>query len=149
MDRFIAGWVSGLIAGVLMNAWSFLSFHVLSLTEHMIIDWTGGMIYGKAPESILEIFVALLLNFLFAGFLGGVFAMVIFHIGSDFLYLKGIIIATMFAFTFFTIPTLFQEPMFKKVAVNSVISNYIGATIWGIAAARILKWIDKREHIKA
>ena len=74
--------------------------------------------------------------------------MVIFHIGSDFLYLKGIIIATMFAFTFFTIPTLFQEPMFKKVAVNSVISNYIGATIWGIAAARILKWIDKREHIK-
>lgn len=149
MDRFIAGWVSGVIGGVFMNTWSLISFHVLNFTKFRFIDWTGCMIYGKIPESILEIVVALLLNLLFAGFLGSIFAMVIYYIGSDFLYLKGIIIGTVFAFMFLTAPTLFQEPTLKTMDVNSVISNYTGAIIWGLAVARSLKWIDKKDYIKA
>ncbi len=149
MDRFIAGWLSGLIAGVIMNAWSFFSFHVLTFTKYRFIDWTGGMIYGKTPESVLEIIVALILNLLFAGFLGSIFAMILLYICSDFLYLKGIIIGSVFAFVFLSAPTLFQEPTFKSMNVNSVISNYIGATIWGLATARTLRGIDRKGFIKA
>lgn len=149
MDRFVSGWFSGLVAGIAMNIWSFISSHLLSFTKFRIVDWTGGMIYGKLPESALEVIVALALNLLFAGFLGSVFAMIIFYIGSDFLYLKGVIIAAIFTFIFLTVPTLFQEPTFKSLDVNSVISNYLGSFLWGLTVSVMLKFIDKKQYIKA
>lgn len=148
MDRFISGWLSGLVAGALMNMWSFFSFHILNFTKYRIVDWTGGIIFGKLPENLTEIIVALILNLLFAGFLGSISAMILFHIGSDYLYVKGIIIATIFTFVFLSAPTLFQEPMFKSMDVNSVISNYIGSIIWGLTVSGSLKWIDKNYSIK-
>lgn len=132
-----------------MNTWSFFSYHVLNFTKHRYIDWTGALIYGKLPESILEIVIAIILNLLFAGFLGGVLAMIMFVLGSDHYLLKGVIIATFFSFMFFTIPTLFQEPILKTVGVESVISNYIGATIWGLTVSTVLHRIDISKTIKA
>lgn len=149
MDRFIAGWLSGIVGGILMNIWSFFSYHVLNFENHRYIDWTGAVIYGKLPESILEIVIAIILNLLFAGFLGGVYAMIIFVLGSDHHLLKGVIISTFFAFIFFTVPSLFQEPILKIVEVESVISNYIGAVIWGLSVSTVLQRIDINKSIKA
>lgn len=149
MDRFIAGWLSGLGGGILMNIWSFFSFHVLNLTKYRLIDWTGALVYGKLPDTVLEAVVALLVNLLFAGFLGGVFAMIIMILGSDQFILKGIIISTIFAFIFLTLPSLFQEPILRKLEVESVISNYIEAIIWGLSVPTILQRIDITKSIKA
>lgn len=149
MDRFTAGWISGVVGGVLMNLWDFFSFFVLQFTQHTYVDWTSAMIYGKLSTTTLEFIVALILNFLFAGFLGSVLAMIIFVLGSDHYLLKGVIISTIFAFIFFTAPTLFQEPIFRTVPVDSVISNYIGAIIWGLTVPAVLHRIDVKKTIKA
>ena len=148
MDRFTAGLLSGFAGGILMNIWSFISFYVLQFEQHRFIDWSGVMLYGSVPNSLPEVIVALIMQFIFASFVGGLFAMLLPLISSSNYHLKGIIFAIFITFVFYSIPTLFREPIFTQTPVESVISNNIGAVIWGLTTATVLKRINNKTSLK-
>lgn len=148
LDRFTAGLLSGTFGGILMNIWSFISYHPLNFEEHRFVDWTGVMLYGQLPKTFLEVTVALLIHLLFVGFLGGIFALILPLLGSENYLLKGTTYAVFLGFIFFAIPTLFREPTFVKTPVDTVISNLIGASIYGLTLAQTLHMIDNRIKLR-
>ena len=131
-----------------MNIWSFISFYVLQFEQHRFIDWSGVMLYGSVPNSLPEVIVALIMQFIFASFVGGLFAMLLPLISSSNYHLKGIIFAIFITFVFYSIPTLFREPIFTQTPVESVISNNIGAVIWGLTTSTMLKRINNKTSLK-
>ncbi len=91
MDRFFRGFTAGVVGGVLMQIWSFFSFHVLDFCKLRVIDWAAIMIFGKQTETILETIFAVFAHLLFAGFLGMVFAFLLLRVTSRLCLLKGVI----------------------------------------------------------
>jgi hypothetical protein len=148
MDRFIAGWLAGIAGGILMNIWSFVSYHLLQFSQHRFIDWSGVMLYGEIPNSTAEILVALIMQLIFAGFTGALFAILLPLVSGRHHLLKGVIYSLTVTFIFFSIPTLFREPIFSHTPVDTVISNNIGAIIWGLTTAALLQRINIKSNLR-
>ncbi len=145
MDRFIAGWISGLVGGIMMNLWEFISFHLLGFSQHRFVDWTSIAMYGRLPQNAFEVILALVFHILFTGFLGGIFALVLSYIGSEYPVMKGVIYATILTFAFFAVPTFLQHPILSQTPAVTVVSNHIGAIIWGVSMARTLHRLKPRQ----
>ena len=102
MDRFTAGLLSGLAGGILMNIWSFFSFYVLKFEQHRFIDWSGVMLFGNVPNTVPEVIVALIMQFIFASFVGGLFAVLLPLISSRNHHIKGVVFAIFITFVFYS-----------------------------------------------
>lgn len=70
MDRFGRGLVAGVVGGIAMNAWGFISKYVLHFTTLSFTDWAGIMVYGYLPHNIKETLYALIQHLVWVGALG-------------------------------------------------------------------------------
>lgn len=142
MDRFTAGLLSGFAGGIIMNIWEFISYHLLQFSRHRYVDWSGVMLFGSLPGTASEVVVALIMQLIFASFMGALFSMLLPLVGGKNHLVKGVVFAIIMTFVFYVIPTLYREPIFTYTPVESVISNNIGAIIWGLTTAALLKRIN-------
>jgi hypothetical protein len=142
VDRFTAGLLSGFAGGIIMNVWEFISYHPLQFSQHRYVDWSGVMLFGSLPDTASQVVVALIMQLIFASFMGGLFSLILPLVGSGNHLIKGVVFAIIMTFVFYVIPTLYREPIFTYTPVESVISNNIGAIIWGLTTAALLKRIN-------
>jgi predicted membrane-bound dolichyl-phosphate-mannose-protein mannosyltransferase len=117
---------------------------VLNWEVIRFIDWAGIMIFGDLPRSHGEGLIALSLQLIWVGALGVVFAFLILQITSQGYLLKGFIYALTVGFLIYAVPTVFQVPILKEASLVTVVSNKIGAVIWGLAMSKTLHWLDRR-----
>ncbi len=144
MDRFYRGFVAGISGGILMTIWDLISFHLLDFTEHRYLDWCAVMLLGDRPSTIIEAVYALFTHLVWAGFLGIIFAFIVKGIGEQGLLAKGVIIGFIIGFLLYTIPKLFQTGPLYATPIESVISNHLGAVIWGLTTAYVLHLLNKK-----
>lgn len=92
MDRFYRGLLSGLAGGIVMNIWSMFSYHILHFTTRRFLDWSAVILYGQLPRNWFEALYALLLQLLWVGLLGVIFAFLIRDLSTS----KGLLIKGVF-----------------------------------------------------
>ncbi len=132
MDRFFRGFLAGLLAGIPMNIWSLFSYHVLHFGQRRFLDWMGIILYGNLPLTFGEQAYALFGQFFGLGVLGILYAYLLAAIGSQWYVGKAVIYSGAFSFVVYALPMLFRVPNLTEMPMNAVISNHIGALIWGI-----------------
>jgi hypothetical protein len=138
-DRFERGFIAGVIGGIIMNIWSFISGY-LQFTHLRMVDWAGIMFFGHTPPfTLLENIVALGLQLGFSGFLGVVFAFLIPMIASQNLYFKGLVFSAAVWFFIYGVTGLFRVPGTVPASVGTVVSNLIAAFLFGLGSAFYLK----------
>jgi len=142
VDRVFRGAVSGIIAGLFMNAWSFISY-ILNFTKLRFIDWAAILIYGYPPAGLAQDLFALFLHLVWASFLGIGFAILLPQINSRGYVLKGIGYSWITGFMMYATTTMLRVPYLDEIPFSNVITNFIGATIWGLVTAIILKRLEK------
>ena len=130
-----------------MQLWSFFSFHLLQLTELRFVDWAAILVYGKHLSLVSEGVLAFLIQIIFSGFLGIIFAYLLRHITSHLYLLKGVIFALIIGFFIYATPVLFQTPLLKEANLGTVLSNQIGGLLWGLTCAYTLMRLKPYETI--
>lgn len=144
MDRFFRGFTAGIIGGVVMNLWTLVALFILNWELIRFIDWAAIMIFGDLPRSHLEGLFSLIMQLLWVGMLGVVFAFLLPQVTSQGYLIKGALFGVVFGFLFYAIPTLFQMPILKEHSFATVISNHTGGLLWGLTTAQTLRWLDKK-----
>jgi uncharacterized membrane protein len=145
MDRFTRGFIAGVIGGVAMNLWNLVVLFLINWDVITYIEWAGIMIFGSLPRSHAEGLIALLMQISFVGVLGISFAFLIPHVTSQAYLFKGVVYGVAVGFFIYAIPTLFQVPVLKETSLATVISDIVGASVWGLVMAKTLHWLDKRK----
>jgi len=142
MDRFYRGFVAGVVGGLAMNVWSLFSYYILNFSEQRFLDWASMIIYGSLPTSTFQIVYAQIIQLLWVGLLGIIFALLIPAITSRFYLGKGVIYGLMSGFIIYAITTLFRTPNLVIFSTTTVLSNHIGGIIWGLTMAYVLRRLD-------
>lgn len=142
-DRFTNGFISGIIAGLVPWAFNW-GTRALELNTVVWADFMGVFILGKRPDAVVELAFLVGVQFGFLGILGGVFALILPHLSSRRHLFKGAVFGVAVWFILFSLPVLFRIGQLEAVPLKTAVSNLIGAILWGIALAFILKWIDSK-----
>lgn len=138
-DRFTKGFIAGVIAGLTMNIWSW-AVGSMKLTTLRMADWAGLILYGhRPPFDTTEFMIAQIAQLFFCGALGVFFAYFITWVKSRNIYLKGLLFSFMNWFACYSVATLYKVDGVIPIPVQTVVSNLIGATIFGLALAAALK----------
>ncbi|PKM87781.1 MAG: hypothetical protein CVU87_08935 [Firmicutes bacterium HGW-Firmicutes-12] len=126
MDRFFRGVVAGIAGGIVMNIWSFFSYHILHFTKMRFLDWAGILLYGHLPEGLGETVYATFIQIIWAGFMAVFFTFLIPAIFSKGYIIKAIFFSYISGFIIYAIPTLYKVPNLMETTLNTTISNHTG-----------------------
>lgn len=143
MDRFFRGFIAGIIGGVPSIIFNNLTkyFHFSSVR---FSDFFAVFIYGFKTSSLQYVLFSIFGQFIFFGILGSIFAFMLLGISSQGYIIKGWLFGATIWFLTYAVVTLFKLPNFKETLLSTSVSNFIGASIWGIVMALSLAYLDKK-----
>jgi len=145
-DRLTQGFISGLLAGVLLNLIDYISLS-LNIVEITYLDWAGTILFGYQPNTLNEHILALLAQILFSGILGIIFAYIIPFVTSKNILLKGLLYALSSWFFIYAIAVLFKVQGLVTFRADTVISDIFTVSIFGISLAYFFKKIIERTKL--
>ncbi len=144
-DRFLRGFISGLLAGAIMQALNLFLVKVLNFGQDLLIDYSGEMLTGSKPATILEGAVYSIGHLIWTGFLGAIFVYLLLLINSNFIILKGIIFSLVSWFLLYGAGIMFEIPLLKISSISTVISIGITGVLFGFALPVIITLLDKNK----
>lgn len=145
MERYYKGALAGVLAGIPMNIWSFISFRT-GFTRLRYLDWAGVLMYGTLPQSLFQQVYSLVIHLLWVGFLGAVFIFLIPKKEDRQSPVTGMAFAMICAFFIYAIPVLLQVPYLHQTDAATVLSNHLGALVWGASIVWILRSLEARKN---
>lgn len=145
-DRLARGFISGIVAGFAMNIVSLVLYYV-KFSNTRFLDWAAIAIYGHKPHSFGEAIFAQIAQLVFVGVLGIIMAYLIPLLTSRNYLLRGWIFGTTVWFSLYGLILLFKLQETIKIALMTAVSDFIGASVYGLVLAESLKWLDNRVNI--
>jgi len=146
-DRLTRGFIAGILSGILMNLESYTSYS-LELNTLRYVDWTSIMMFGHIPPfEIGEIIWAQMSNLILAGVLGIIFVYLIPQVTSKNLLLKGWLYGVFIWITIYAFdPILLEVEGITTTPLRTSISNFVGASIFGLALAWFIKRLTNKSN---
>lgn len=141
MDRFLRGLIAGVIGGIAMNFFSFMS-GIFGFTDLRMVDWASIIIYGHTPPfNQGEIIFGTMSHLIFTGFLGVVFSYLVTVIRSKNIIIKGWIYSSVIWFFIYAVTTFFRVEGTVPIALSTAISNAVSSSIYGITLGYFTKYL--------
>lgn len=146
-DRMTRGFVSGVLAGI-TTLIPDLIFYQVGINKTRYLDWASAVIYGRQPYTTTEAFWAEVGHLFFDGLLGIIFVYLISKLWTSTNYLfKGWFYAVFMWFALHAYAISFRLSGLTNISLGSTISNFIGASVYGLVLAFVSTWIYEREKI--
>lgn len=142
-DRFTRGFIAGGITGIPIIIYNLLSQYFFETIAYY--DFAGTLIYGHRPIMLQERILAFGGVIFFVALLGSVFAMLIPNLQSKNIILKGWVFGCTVWFFSYSVTVLFQIPGLSEIDFKSALSNFLGASLWGVLLAYTISILDKRK----
>lgn len=138
-DRFTRGFIAGIIGSIPVNAWSFFAGSI-GMTDLRTADLIGAILYAYSPPfGSGEIGFALLGHILISGTLGIGFAYLFPQEIIRNFFFKGWIFSINIWFTVYAITTFFRLPGTVPTSLNTILTDFVSATLFGLALAFALR----------
>ncbi|NLL41791.1 MAG: hypothetical protein GX251_00455 [Firmicutes bacterium] len=132
MDKFYRGFTAGVLGAVPLNLWSLFSYHVLKLTDLRMLDWAGMAIYGTLPRTLLQVVSSLVMQLVWSGFRGILFAYLVPEVRSWGYVGKAVIFSLIVSFFEGGVAMLFKVPHLSVLSSGTVLSANLGSLLWGV-----------------
>ncbi len=146
-DRLFRGFTAGLIGGVVINIFGFISAS-LQFSEAPFWEWASIIILGITEVGSLgEHLIGLFGHLIFTGTLGVVFAYLLPAVKSRLYLFKGWLFGVVSWFVIYSISHLYRVEGTFPLQLNTAVSNSIGASIYGLVLAWSLAWLDKKKKV--
>lgn len=142
-DRLYRGFVAGVVGGIVASMLSHLSYFV-EFTTLRLSDWAAILIFGHVPPfSLGENMFAVFIHIGWCGAVGSVFAYFLVWVTSRKILFKAWMLGTASFFIVYLLTSLFQTPGTVPVPLNTVLSNYITSSIFGVVMGYSFKVLDQ------
>ncbi|MBE0466670.1 MAG: hypothetical protein IBX71_05525 [Candidatus Desulforudis sp.] len=143
-DRLTRGFIAGLLAGIVMNGENYLTFYALNFADLRHLDWAAALVFGHPPTNILETAFAQIVQLFFAGLAGILFAYLVPFVTSRNHLLKGWIYGVLVWWVAYALTIMFRLPGLVTITLETAVSNVIGASLYGLVLAALLRWLEQR-----
>ncbi|TYO93901.1 hypothetical protein [Desulfallas thermosapovorans] len=140
-DRLARGLIAGLAGGVIMNIINLTSYY-LNIAELRFLDWASLVIYGTKPYSVLEAIFAQMAQLVFVGLLGIILAYLIPVVTSKNYLLRGWLYGVLIWFSLYGLSYLFKIQATIPLRLDSVLTDLIAASAFGLVTVEILWRLD-------
>ncbi|MCW3489902.1 DUF6789 family protein [Dethiobacter alkaliphilus] len=146
-DRFVNGFLAGLIGGVVMTVLNLISFYVLGLAQILYLDWASVLIFGYRFATTLEAVIGQIGQLFFAGVVGVLFAYLLAATTSRYYLIKGWVYGLVVWFGSYAITLLYDITPLNPIKPDTVISNMVTASVYGLVLAWSLKKLTDRHKV--
>lgn len=143
-DRFTRGLAAGTAGGIVNNLAGLVSFNLINITGLRFMDYAAVMLYGRKSENIPELLFAAVGQIAFSALLGVIFVYLLPVISSTYLYLKSWFYSITVWFAVYALTVLFRVPEVAEITLNTAVSNFIVASLYGLVLAATLSWFEQR-----
>lgn len=147
VDRVTAGFLSGILAAIAMNLIDWTGY-LLGFYNEQLLDWASVILHGALPTSTFQIIWSQLGQIFFGGILGIIFAYVLLKLNSENIFLKGWLFGIISWFSIYAISILFRLSYMNIHHLNTTISHFLSASVFGIILAKTLTYLNKLANNK-
>ncbi len=142
-DRFTRGFIAGAAAGILQDVIDYV-LYLLRIVELRYLDWAAIILFRhEQANGFSETSFALVAELFFSGILGIAFAYLIPRITSRNYFFKGWLYGVTVWFAIYSIMVLFQVRGLHAVDFSTAVADFITSSVYGLALAAVLLWLDK------
>jgi hypothetical protein len=145
-DRFTDGFIAGFLGGVAMSILNLISYF-LGIAQILYLDWASVMIFGYRYSTLLEALIGQLGQLFFTATLGVIFAYILPVISSRYYLFKGWVFGLLVWFGSYAITLLYKVTPLIPIKPDTVISNVVTASVYGLVLAESLRRLSNREKI--
>jgi len=146
-DTLTRGFIAGVIAGVLMNMVSFISYY-LGFAQLRFLDWPSIIITGQIPANNLAALFFMAVQLIFVGFLGSIFALLITRLTTSMNYIfKGFLFGVISWFTIYGLTYLADVPKLTPLDMGTAMTDFTAAIVFGVVLSETLSQLDKRNEM--
>lgn len=142
-DRFMNGFVAGLIANIPVVILDFLASH-FNLDKLDYIHFVSLLAFDDMSLNVWEFIFAFIIQSLFAGIMGIFFAYLIKLIRERYYYVKALVYSAFTWFAIYAVDIIFTIEDKAKIDFKTAVVHYLLSIIWGITMAWIVKWLEKK-----
>lgn len=144
MDRTFRGLIAGIIAGIIMNIWNLTDFYLFRISNLRLLDWVAVLTSGEKSRSVFQSITDLIIQLIWDGFLGVIFAHLLVKITSEGIIVKSVIFGTLCWFLFRALAIVFKvTPLIAGYNFPSRLSSLLGAVLWGVVLGFFLKKFEE------
>ena len=142
-DRLVAGFLAGVAGGIVMNTYVQIAWF-LNVTQVRYLDWAAVLLYGHRPHGVGDAIFAQIVQIVFTGILGILFAYLIPLITSRYYLFRGFIFGLSVWFLIYSFTLLYDLQGIVPLELLTAAVDFFGAGIYGLVVAAFLHLIDKR-----
>lgn len=147
-DRFVNGFLAGLLGGITMSILNLISFFALGIAELLYLDWASVLIFGYRYATTLEAVIGQIGQLFFSAIMGILFAFLLPFVSSRYYLFKGFVYGLVVWFGAYAITTLFKVTPLIPIKADTVMSNMFTASVYGLVLAETLRRLSNREKVK-
>lgn len=126
---------------VLLN---WVSVHVLHFSKAPLYDYIASLSLGHPARGAMEVFISQLAHFVWLGILGSLFAFLTPYVTSRNYLFRGWLYATTTWLVLLAMGSFFRIPFLWKTAWETIASNLVTASVWGLSLASVLERMATR-----
>lgn len=152
MDKYQIALISGILAGMILDvadALSFLIQKAVGLHHILFQDYmVAALLHGKPSQTVFEFICGQFFHLMFTGVIGCFYVVILAFIKEKNSVFKGWLIPGILVwFVTFMIGMLYRIELFVNAEINTVLSDFLTASIFGIAFALIYERLIHRYHV--
>ena len=145
-DRTTKGFIAGVIGGMAMNIVSYISYY-LDITNLRFLDWPSIFITGHSATNAFLAMFFFLVQLIFVGFLGIVYAYLISKLVTNTNYVfKGLLFGVLSWFAIYSLTYIANVPKLTPLTMGTAVTDFIGALVFGFVLAETINRLDSREE---
>ncbi|TGE34506.1 hypothetical protein [Desulfosporosinus sp. Sb-LF] len=137
-DRTLYGFFAGIIAGILEGIGNLISYYS-NFAQRRLLDEMAIILFGNKPIDSLQTITALTARTIFSGLLGILFAHLMKYLNDEHYLFKGWVYGISLMGVIYSITSIFKMPELAYTHTYTIVSNFLGASIFGLALAESLK----------
>ncbi|SFH29943.1 Conserved membrane protein YqhR [Desulfotomaculum arcticum] len=146
-DRTTRGFIAGVLGGIVMNIISYISYY-LNIANLRFLDWPSIIITGHSPTNALQAIFFFLIQLIFVGFLGIIFAYLVSKLVTSINYIfKGFLFAVLSWFAIYSLTYIADVPKLTPLTMGTAVTDFIGALVFGFVVSETLNRFDAREEM--
>lgn len=144
MDRFVRGFIVGVVAATVKDTLNWLSFS-LHIAKHTYAEYSYTLLSGHLPAGTIDYVVGQLFELGLGGVLGILFTYYAHRTaGKRNLWFKGVFFALGLYFMTYVTGTLFHLQDIGHLDTTTIISNFITSTVDGMLLGLGVYWWGAR-----
>lgn len=146
-DRTTKGFIAGVIGGIAMNILNYISYY-LNIADLRFLDWPSIFVTGHSATNAFSVMFFLLVQLIFVGFLGIVFAYLISKLMTSTNYVfKGLLFGVLSWFAIYSLTYIANVPKLTPLTMGTAVTDFIGGLVFGFVLAETLNRFDTREEL--